>query len=383
MRSIVATSCCLFFLALLSPALAVVEVLPDFVGNRAHILVLIPYNDLYFQSQTDSLGNVSSVCHSELSLSLENMDLAVYYQDLHTIRFSLPDSANLANKAYPYEFSVELEKGAYFVYTSLFNKLSGGKLMGEASIRMPGRGEEVGALRAVAWRWGSPFLPRTPWPWADIDSLSFRLPAEYAQGDSAWLHLPSSERQPMTLRDGAWTATVPSPGGSGCFSSIKAELLHRGATTFPACELLTSVYTYQSRYTPRQQLAQLRYVINSRELRKLSKVPPDELQAALDSYWAANDPTPGTEQNEHRLLFYGRVEIADQRYTIKGGRAGWQSDRGRIFIKYGEPDEVTENVHPIGVPAYIIWRYYDEMKEYVFYDYMGFGDYELRDKWEE
>jgi len=62
---------------------------------------------------------------------------------------------------------------------------------------------------------------------------------------------------------------------------------------------------------------------------------------------------------------------------------GWKSDRGRIYIKYGEPDEVYNEVHPLDLKPYIVWVYYRPNLVFVFMDMGGYGQYELRNKDEE
>ncbi len=58
----------------------------------------------------------------------------------------------------------------------------------------------------------------------------------------------------------------------------------------------------------------------------------------IDLFWARRDPTPGTPENEYRSEFEGRVIFADKAYAEKG-RRGSLTDRGRVFIVLGSPDE--------------------------------------------
>jgi hypothetical protein len=67
-------------------------------------------------------------------------------------------------------------------------------------------------------------------------------------------------------------------------------------------------------------------------------------------------------------------------FTIHKKLKGWASDRGRIYIKFGEPDEITTDVHPIGRYPNITWTYYKQNKEFYFADVKGYGQYILRNK---
>jgi hypothetical protein len=73
--------------------------------------------------------------------------------------------------------------------------------------------------------------------------------------------------------------------------------------------------------------------------------------------------------------YYYRVHVANQRFS--GHREGWRSDRGMIYILYGEPDAVEEYNFEINSKPYMIWLYYSVNRRFVFIDNTGFGDYQL------
>jgi len=76
-------------------------------------------------------------------------------------------------------------------------------------------------------------------------------------------------------------------------------------------------------------------------------------------FWLRRDPTPGTAQNEFRDEYYRRIALANQKFT--SGIPGWKTDRGRILIMHGEPDEIE--THAKGTDARSVnfgveaWRY--------------------------
>lgn len=69
-----------------------------------------------------------------------------------------------------------------------------------------------------------------------------------------------------------------------------------------------------------------------------------EQEAYLRDFWNRHDPTPAGQQNVVEQKFYERVAVANEQFS--GYRAGMESDRGRVFIRYGPPDEVTQNLNP-------------------------------------
>ena len=100
----------------------------------------------------------------------------------------------------------------------------------------------------------------------------------------------------------------------------------------------------------------------------------------LRQFWAKRDPTPGTPRNEEQEDFYRRISEAQRRYGEGGaGRVpGWRTDRGRVFIKYGPPDDVLSRPQAGATGPYEVWKYTRvRALKYVFLDQTGFGNYAL------
>jgi GWxTD domain-containing protein len=76
--------------------------------------------------------------------------------------------------------------------------------------------------------------------------------------------------------------------------------------------------------------------------------------------------------------YYERVEYANQQYGTSGVE-GWNTDMGRVYIVYGEPDQIERNASTPGTNPYEIWHYYDIQGgvEFDFVDDLGFGQYKL------
>jgi GWxTD domain-containing protein len=100
----------------------------------------------------------------------------------------------------------------------------------------------------------------------------------------------------------------------------------------------------------------------------------------LRQFWSRRDPSPGTARNEVQEDFYTRIAEANRRYR-EGGAAqipGWRTDRGRIFIRYGAPDEMLQRPEAGSTRPYEAWKYTrNRVLKYVFLDQTGFGNYAL------
>ena len=62
----------------------------------------------------------------------------------------------------------------------------------------------------------------------------------------------------------------------------------------------------------------------------------------IKQFWLRRDPTPGTEKNEFQEEHYRRVAFANTHFA--SSVPGWKTDRGRVYIVYGPPDEIES--HP-------------------------------------
>jgi GWxTD domain-containing protein len=70
----------------------------------------------------------------------------------------------------------------------------------------------------------------------------------------------------------------------------------------------------------------------------------EEREQFIAIFWNHRDPDPDTEENEYREGYYERVEYVNEHFS--SGIPGVKTDRGRIYLKYGKPDEVES--HPSG-----------------------------------
>lgn len=81
-----------------------------------------------------------------------------------------------------------------------------------------------------------------------------------------------------------------------------------------------------------------------------------ERETFLQTFWDRRDPTPGTELNEVREIFLRRARRAARMFT-EGSTPGWGTDRGRVLLVHGLPQEIEARAVD-GTPApEIVWTY--------------------------
>ncbi len=98
----------------------------------------------------------------------------------------------------------------------------------------------------------------------------------------------------------------------------------------------------------------------------------------LTQFWYQRDKLSETPLGTFRINYLKRAEEANQRFTAMG-KEGWQTDRGRVLLMYGEPDEIERHPSSMDLLPYVIWYYHnlEGGAEFVFVDERGFGEYEL------
>jgi len=87
------------------------------------------------------------------------------------------------------------------------------------------------------------------------------------------------------------------------------------------------------------------YIITDQERAAFKKLTTDdEREAFIENFWERRNPSPGSAENEFKEEYYRRIAYANEHYA--SGIPGWKTDRGRIYIMYGPPDE--NESHPSG-----------------------------------
>ena len=70
----------------------------------------------------------------------------------------------------------------------------------------------------------------------------------------------------------------------------------------------------------------------------------EEREQFIEQFWQRRNPDPDSPENTYKEEHYRRIAYANEHYA--SGIPGWKSDRGRIYIMYGAPDEIQ--THPTG-----------------------------------
>jgi GWxTD domain-containing protein len=184
-------------------------------------------------------------------------------------------------------------------------------------------------------------------PWSD--TLGFYVEAYGAASDSSvtlraldesgnevWRSVPAM-RGDSTLRFAVvqlLPGTVP-PG------RLRIEGVMAGAPDTVRAPVLVS-FTDQWMIAEFQGLLNLLRYSKKDELVRQMRAAPDSSRARLwQAFWKDTDLSPSTPQNEELVQYFTRLQKANTEYRERG-YPGWLTDRGEVYVRLGEPDEVFQ-----------------------------------------
>jgi GWxTD domain-containing protein len=123
-------------------------------------------------------------------------------------------------------------------------------------------------------------------------------------------------------------------------------------------------------------ISQLEYIAKKKDLVFIRSASTESERASrFRDFWNKRDPTPETPRNERMEEYYYRVDSANRQYGAI--QDGWKTDRGYIYVTYGEPDYVEKKNHRFDYEPYEVWTYERLGRQFIFVDKTGFGDYQL------
>lgn len=124
----------------------------------------------------------------------------------------------------------------------------------------------------------------------------------------------------------------------------------------------------------------LEYLAADRDLRAYRGASIDAKRRFLVNFWRQRDPDTSDLRNPAREEFYGKISYADSTFRERGARTtpGWKTDRGRIYAKFGSPDETLDRPREGRAPPYVVWRFTRQRDSwFIFADRSGLGNYKL------
>jgi GWxTD domain-containing protein len=134
-----------------------------------------------------------------------------------------------------------------------------------------------------------------------------------------------------------------------------------------------SLYHYISCLRPIADMNEQRFIDN-----QLKSASLEEMQHYFMEFWLKrNNVQPGELWRQYKE----QVDYVDRIYQTPINR-GYSSDRGRVYLQYGAPDDIYISKHEPSAYPYEIWSYYkirnENNKKFIFYNpHIAGKEYEL------
>lgn len=127
------------------------------------------------------------------------------------------------------------------------------------------------------------------------------------------------------------------------------------------------------------------YIITPRERDVFGKLQTDrERDIFIEAFWKHRDSKPDTPENEFKTEHYRRIAYANHRFGRTAPKPGWKTDRGRIYIILGDPNDIQRYEGKQEVVPSEVWFYQDKAElglppgfNLVFFQEGGMGDFRL------
>ena len=100
------------------------------------------------------------------------------------------------------------------------------------------------------------------------------------------------------------------------------------------------------------------YIITSVEREVFLQLRNDrERDIFIEAFWRQRDPIPGNTENEFKIEHMRRLDHAQRYFGRDSPSPGWKTDRGRIYIIIGEPNDIQRFDYSSQVYPTEIWFY--------------------------
>ncbi len=172
-----------------------------------------------------------------------------------------------------------------------------------------------------------------------------------------------------------YSLALADSNGAARLSTGEYELEVRSGGKIGRTSFWMKVPFFQDDKAYREKVEELLYIATAAEMAELKKKPRAEREQAWRDFWKKRDPSPTTEHNEKEEEYFRRITYAKEHFG--GADKGYRSDRGRIYVTYGPPDNIVSRPFEIDARASETWYYYSLGREFTFVDRYGFGVFVL------
>jgi len=150
--------------------------------------------------------------------------------------------------------------------------------------------------------------------------------------------------------------------------TFKKQQLHQFSVVWPSRPL--------SLTDPELAVDALRHIASEQEIEKMQSGSIEQRSDVFNEFWRSRSPDTLSAYNVTMAEYYYRVDEAMRKFSTARENDGYKTDRGRIYILYGQPQKSDRMLQPNSSPMEI-WTYDRLRRRFVFIDTAKNGNYIL------
>ncbi|MBN2415889.1 GWxTD domain-containing protein [bacterium] len=121
-----------------------------------------------------------------------------------------------------------------------------------------------------------------------------------------------------------------------------------------------------------EMVAEIEILLEKDEKQEIEDAPYEQKCLLIKKFWKKKDPTPTTPLNERFNVHFERVKIARNNYPML--IPPYFDDRGKIYVKYGEPDaRYMSEIYEEMIKPNESWSYEHSLGEGMVFDFVQEG----------
>ncbi|NIR52512.1 MAG: GWxTD domain-containing protein, partial [candidate division Zixibacteria bacterium] len=162
------------------------------------------------------------------------------------------------------------------------------------------------------------------------------------------------------------------------FKPSKEQIARTEQVRANSNKLMLNYYSSFSEEELDEEFAKAEYIATDEEKKIFKDLNKSGKAEFLANFWNKRDANKESPHNEYRIEYFQLVEYASEKFQTKF-REGWKTDRGRVLLTYGAPNDIERSPMQQNKKPYEVWSY-DKLEGgciFVFADLQGFGDYDL------
>lgn len=133
--------------------------------------------------------------------------------------------------------------------------------------------------------------------------------------------------------------------------------LDNTATTDNTNDYLKSEYKIMTEPELDKEFKYVQYIMTDKDISNYENLKTtDDKRKFMYAFWKSKNNYSSSPVNDFKIEYFKRVATANKMYK-EAYKEGWKTDRGRILMIYGKPDDIERYPFEANTKSYEIWKY--------------------------